>query len=151
MLVWVLKGEQESMWGGEAWQGRGENTNSGPWAPESLMLFWKVSQCSWSPWRRLRQVEDEAGGPEPARGRPLVAGWSWHLIFIYIQEPFRILRWGLPWLCLGVRVMTPRAVGCVRWGRAGGTAVGGWGHERVRQQTGAQVTVHSGRSWKCHR
>ena len=37
-----------------------------------------------------------SGGLEPARGRLLVAGWSRHLIFICIQELFRILRWGLP-------------------------------------------------------
>lgn len=30
MLVWVLKGEQEFVWGGEEWQGRGENTIRGP-------------------------------------------------------------------------------------------------------------------------
>ena len=96
MLVWVFKGEQEFVWGGEEWQGRGENTIRGPWVPESLMLFWKVSQCSRSLWHRLRHVEDEADGPEPALEGPLVTARSWYLIFICIQEPFRILRWGLP-------------------------------------------------------
>ena len=66
MLVWVSKGGQEFVWGGEEWQGRGENRKRGPWVPESLMLFWNVSQCSQSLWHRLRQAEDEAGGPEPA-------------------------------------------------------------------------------------